>query len=89
MIIPADIRRFFESDVAEHWTTLATKPKWEVVQSEFYDVRDFLILRILQTNAQRPQAVRSITERVVNRANANEDGWATLAVNMLKTRKIT
>lgn len=89
MLIPSDVRQFLDSDIAEHCKTLAMNPKWEVVKSDFYDVRDFLILRILQTNAQRPQAVRSITERVLNRATTNEDGWATLAVSMLKTKKIT
>ena len=41
-----------------------------------------MLLRIFQTNAQRPMAVRNITENVVRRAKITENTGAVVAVSI-------
>lgn len=65
--------------VVKHCEGIAKEPAMEVDQQDFY-VRDLLLFRLLQTNAQRPMAIRSINEKIVNKAVMNKDGWATLMV---------
>lgn len=66
--------------VVKHCEGIAKEPAMEVDQRDFYDVRNLLLFQLLQPNAQRPMAIRSINEKIVNKAVMNKDGWATLMV---------
>lgn len=82
MLLPADMSSFLLSDAAKNCQELALSPPIDIVPSQFYDVRDFILLRIFQTNAQRPMAVRNITENVVRRAKITENTGAVVAVSI-------
>jgi hypothetical protein len=47
-------------------------PSLQVVPSDFFNIRDYLLLRLLQTNAQRPMAVRNITTKAIDRAKKTD-----------------
>lgn len=82
MLLPADMSSFLLSDAAKNCQELALSPPIDIVPSQFYDVRDFILLRIFQTNAQRPMAVRNITENIVRRAKITENTGAVVAVSI-------
>lgn len=56
----------------------------KIVAEAFYKVRDFLLWKIIQTNAQRPMAVRNISEKAVHRAKVTESGGCVISVSILK-----
>ncbi|CAC5379905.1 unnamed protein product [Mytilus coruscus] len=85
MIIPEDIAAFLSSTPSNRCRELALKPPMKVVASDFYDVRDFIIMRILQTNAQRPMAIRGMTHRNISMAKRIDDGGALVTVASHKT----
>ena len=75
MINPEDIVAFLELETAKECETiLGNPPKTELVPTTFFKVRDYILLRLIQTNAQRTGAVRSITPRVLQNAQVTEDG---------------
>ena len=81
MVTPEDIEKFLASDIATHCEDVARRqPENETSPIDFYDFRDYLLSRLIQTNAQRPQAIRSITEETVKKATVDEEGWATVTV---------
>lgn len=81
MIVPDDIAAFLSSTPSNRCRELALKPPMKIVATDFYDVRDFIIMRILQTNAQRPMAVRGMTHRCISMAKRTEDGGALVTVS--------
>ena len=84
MINPEDIVAFMECE-----TILGNPPKTELVPTTFFKVRDYILLRLIQTNAQRPGAVRSITPRVLQNAKVTEDGAVlTVGVKVISCLKI-
>jgi hypothetical protein len=75
MINPKDIVAFMESETAKECETiLGNPPKTELEPNTFFKVRDYILLRLIQTNAQRPGAVRAITPRVLQNAKVTEEG---------------
>ena len=82
MLQPEDISSFLLSDAAKKCQELALNPPTDIVPSLFCDVRDFILLRIFQTNAQRPMAVRGITESNVRRTMITENRGAVVAVSI-------
>lgn len=75
MINPEDIVAFLASETTKECETiLENPPKTELLPTTFFKVRDYILLRLIQTNAQRPGAVRSITPRVLQNAKVTEDG---------------
>lgn len=84
MIDPEDIISFLNSPTAKECTALLKKPPMEIVAETFYKVRYFLLWKIIQTNAQRPMAVRNISEKAVHRAKVTESGGCVISVSILK-----
>jgi hypothetical protein len=61
----------------------------ELVPTTFFKVRDYILLSLIQTNAQRPGAVRSITPRVLQNTKVTEDGAVlTVGVKVISCLKI-
>ena len=87
MIMPNGIVEILNCPAVNEIKDKALNPKTEVVPADFYDVWDFLLLRLVQTNGQRPIAVRNITEETLKKAHITSDGWATLTVSLLKKRR--
>ncbi|CAC5400111.1 unnamed protein product [Mytilus coruscus] len=81
MILPVDIQMFLRSETAKTIEKKFDNKSWQVVPSTFYDVRDYMLLRLLQTNAQRPMAVRNITIRSIDRAKRTDDGGLSITVS--------
>ncbi|VDI06844.1 Hypothetical predicted protein [Mytilus galloprovincialis] len=75
MITPEDFTEFWQSDVASE---AEAKLKGEIPhtfqQSDFLHVRNYLLLRLLQSNAQRPGAVRNNTQQSMERAHTDTNG---------------
>ena len=80
MLYPDDAKSFLESDVAKRCQELALRPPNEIGANLFYDITDFILMRIVRTNALRPKAIRNITEHHVNRAKVTDDGKAVISV---------
>ena len=75
MLVPSDFQDFLNSDIAKDCEkALLRKPKGDVVPSNYYNMRDYLLLRLLQRNAQRPMAIRNITKRAIENSKISEDG---------------
>lgn len=75
MITPEEITEFFESPVClKAEETLAKPVEFEVQETDFYTVRDYLLLSLIQANAQRPGAVRNITPRAIECGYEDEEG---------------
>ena len=81
MLRPEDLSAFLQSDVAKEAKALALKPRNQVVPNDFYLIRDFILYRIIQSNAQGPMPVRNISERHIKRAKISEDGGAVISVS--------
>lgn len=82
MIMPSDIAEFLNCPAVSEIKEKALNPSMDVVPADFFDVRDFLLLRLIQTNAQRPMAVRNITQKTIQKAKITSDGWATMTVSL-------
>ena len=83
MLLPVDFKNFLESDVSKECErALTTTPPKEMHAPTFVNLRDYLLLRIMQANAQRPMAIRGITEESVRKAKTTEDGGAVIMVSM-------
>ena len=88
MINPEDIVAFLELETAKECETILGNPP-ELVPTTFFKVRDYILLSLIQTNAQRPGAVRSITPRVLQNTKVTEDGAVlTVGVNVISCLKI-
>ena len=83
LLTPEELNDFLKSSVMEKVNAILEKPEIPTDPEEFYFIRDALLLRILQTNAQRPAAVAGITQKRLDRAKT-EEGWATVAVSILE-----
>ena len=81
LLVPEDFCTFLESLSANEFRQKALNPPLVPTATDFYDVRDFLLFRIIQTNAQRPMAVLAITHKSVKRAKIDEEGGATITVS--------
>ena len=80
--MPRDIATFFNCNAARRLLEKAIKPPTNnMVPADFYDVRDYGLLRLILMNAQRPAAIRSITERAFEEAHRSDDGWFSIAVS--------
>lgn len=76
MITPADIDTCLSSQLAQT-ARESLKDKCDTLtQRAFCTARDYLLLRLLQSNAQRPAAVRAITPNVLSKALVQQDGVA-------------
>lgn len=83
MLLPEDFKNFLQSDVAKECEeTLLHSSPVELGHAQFMDCRDYLLFRILQANAQRPMAVRNITEHSISKAKKNDDGGAVIMVSI-------
>lgn len=82
MLMPQDICSFLESPIVKKCKALAKRPPRDVTQNQYYDIRDYLLLRIIQTNAQRTGAVRGITKENLERAKLADNGGAVVAVSI-------
>ena len=82
MILPADIQHYLMSDATRGIEHQIENPSLQVVPSDFFNIRDYLLLRLLQTNAQRPMAVRNITTKAIDRAKKTDDGGALIMVTI-------
>ncbi|CAG2196203.1 unnamed protein product [Mytilus edulis] len=87
MILPVDIQMFLSSKYAQTIEKKIANKSTQVVLSTFYDVRDYMLLRLLQTNAQRPMAVRNITINSIDRARRTDDGGISITVAQHKTQE--
>ncbi|CAC5404087.1 unnamed protein product [Mytilus coruscus] len=85
MITPEDMTSFINSPLANDCDAILNEPKPRpIVKSTFYNLRNFLLLRLLQVNAQRPSAVMAVSSNILNRAKITEEG-AILTVAHHKT----
>ncbi|VDI23172.1 Hypothetical predicted protein [Mytilus galloprovincialis] len=87
MILPVDIQMFLSSKYAQTIKKKIANKSTQVVLSTFYDVRDYMLLRLLQTNVQRPMAVRNITINSIDRARRTDDGGISITVAQHKTQE--
>lgn len=75
MITPQEVATFMESDVAKK-----TEQKIQgdipltVEQRDFLDIRNFILLRLILSNAQRPAAIRNISQQSIDRAKVTNEG---------------
>ncbi len=94
MLMPRDIQNFLHSEAVG-----AIQDKFHSAETmdadDFYDMRDYIIWRLAQTNAQRPNAIAGITKRGMLLAMENQQGGVTVAVSSFfpqskkKKKKIT
>ncbi|CAC5393034.1 unnamed protein product [Mytilus coruscus] len=90
MIMPEDIQSFLKSDKARQCRQcreLALAPPTVPDSQTFFNIRDFLLIRILQSNAQRPMAALGITEERFKRAKITEDGQGVIATEEDKPQR--
>lgn len=75
MLTPDDFANFMHSDVAKQAEDKlkGSVPK-EIVPADFFHVRNYLLLRLLQSNAQRPGAIKNLTTQAIDRAHVNDKG---------------
>lgn len=82
MILPSDMQEFLNSAAIKEIEATFEEPiPAYVVPGDIYDKRDYLLFRLVQTNAQRPMAITGITARKVERVEMNEDGGAVVPVS--------
>jgi hypothetical protein len=80
MIIPGDLQSFLRSAVAEDAERiLMTAEKVQVTQEAYCLARDYMLLRIIQRNAQRPAAVLGITRKKLGTAKETREGVVIMA----------
>lgn len=83
MLLPIDFKNFLKSTVSKECEdALLHRAPIELVPSNFRALRDYLLLRILQANAQRPMAVRNITENAISKAKRSDDDGAVIMVSI-------
>jgi len=82
MLLPQDICTFLKSPIVKKCEALAKRPPRDATPNQYYDIRDYLLLRIIQTNAQRTGAVRGITKEHLERAKLADNGGAVVAVSI-------
>ena len=83
MLLPIDFKNFLKSDVSKECEdALLHRASIELVPSKFWALRDYLLFRIMQANAQRPMAVRNITENSISKAKRCDDGGAVIMISI-------
>lgn len=77
MVYKDDIVKFLNSETATETVKTLMKDDWEVgglTSTQFANARDFVILKILLRNGQRPGAILGITHRTLRSALRTPDG---------------
>ena len=82
MLLPTDFGDFLQSEESRRCEEQLSRPSQIIERKDFYAIRDYLILRLLAANAQRPGAAIGISENVISKAHIDEDGGAVLAVSI-------
>lgn len=82
MIMPIDIQDFLQCDFYKSVERKIEENRLQLVPSDFFDVRDLTLLRLLQTNAQRPMPVRNINRLAIERAKQTNEGGAVISVSI-------
>lgn len=81
LVTPEELTAFLNCNYAIELKRKAMEPTELVTAQDFRDVRDFLLFKLIHTNAQRPKAIRSVTESIVEDAVPAGKGWANLLVS--------
>lgn len=70
-----------KSDKARQCRELALAPPTVPDSQTFFNIRNFLLIRILQSNAERPMAALGVADERFKRAKITEDGQGVIAVS--------